>query len=510
MTIKKRLVAKICLSILMAFCLMLSATAQAFAATSDWLGYADSGNGSSYVTRNTPTSYAQLNWSFDYSTYVVNEYANASEPVLYGSNVVIAVDDTLLQIDKTSGYVSSEMTLAGIVGYTTRTLINGNKIIVPLDGGITECVNLDTMTSLWTTSTIGSATQSACTLRAIGNFVYVATCDINYATSTYNNGHFQKININTGAIVWDYINATEGYYWTGPAIVDDKVINVTSQGTVQVFSDSTGSILSTLSLGVITTSDCIYNSSKNEIYVVTSDGNLNVLTLATTGAITLSSTAQTGLKATQNTGLSNAVSTPVIAGNNLIIGGQTATSSALSIVNLNNYSNTIISTADGAALSSGGIKGSPLVSTVGADTYVYFTVNNADTVDYVTYAGGGGIYMYKLGDTQATELYDAAGFNQYCDSPVIADAAGNLFYINDSGNLFGVSATTTPIVIPPGATVPQTVEEVPTWTDDYYPYYSPTSSSSLASTGDTTVCMFFGLLTIVMVATSLVVIAYRK
>lgn len=40
----------------------------------------------------------------------------------------------------------------------------------------------------------------------------------------------------------------------------------------------------------------------------------------------------------------------------------------------------------------------------------------------------------------ATQIYDAAGHYQYCDSPVIADASGNLYYINDSGTLFKLGA----------------------------------------------------------------------
>ncbi len=420
----------------------------AFGATSDWIGYGDSGNGSSYVTRNTPTATCNLNWTFDYNAITGSTFASCSEPVLYNDNVVIAVNKNLYQINKTTGKVASQMELLSTIGYTTRTFVSGTKLIVPLNEGITQCIDLDTMQSLWVTSKITNLTQTTATIRSQGSYVYISTCDVNFSTSTYNNGHLQKINVESGEIVWEYISSNEGYYWTGPAIVGQYILSLTSQGTVDVISCESGSKISSISLGSNALSDCIYNSSKGEIYVVTENGALNILSLSSSGQVTLLSTSNIGLKATQNTGLSRVVSTPVLADNYLIIGGQTENASALSIVNLNDYSSSVITTANGQSLPLGGVRGSSLVSKVEQDIYVYFTVNNAVTQDYINYTSGGGIYMYKLGDTDSSILYDATNFNQYCDSPVIADLSGNLYYINDSGNLFGLSSVTTPVPTP--------------------------------------------------------------
>ena len=131
-----------------------------------------------------------------------------------------------------------------------------------------------------------------------------------------------------------------------------------------------------------------------------------------------------------------------MSGDNLIVGGQTATGSALVLYNLKTGKITMVAAADGKALPAGlnGIAATPLVSVQGGKTYVYFTVNSADSKDYVNYSAGGGVYRYTLGDAEATQIYDAAGHYQYCDSPVIADASGNLYYINDSGTLFKLGA----------------------------------------------------------------------
>ena len=51
------------------------------------------------------------------------------------------------------------------------------------------------------------------------------------------------------------------------------------------------------------------------------------------------------------------------------------------------------------------------------------------------------MYVYRVGDAEASLLFDATGaYANYCDSPVIADEQGNLYYINDSGHLIALKA----------------------------------------------------------------------
>lgn len=120
----------------------------------------------------------------------------------------------------------------------------------------------------------------------------------------------------------------------------------------------------------------------------------------------------------------------------MFVGGEISGGSALAIVDLSDFSSQLVNSAGGEMLAEGGVKGAVLISTKSDGTYAYFTVNNAVSTDYVSYTSGGGVYSYKLGDEEAKLIYDAAGHNQYCDSPVICDGQGNLYYINDSGTLF--------------------------------------------------------------------------
>lgn len=190
-----------------------------------------------------------------------------------------------------------------------------------------------------------------------------------------------------------------------------------------------------MKLGAVANADCIADPSNGStFYQMTHDGKLHVISLSAKGVLSEQKTVDLGL--------TNNLSAPAVSGDNLIVGGQTATGSALVLYNLKTGKTTMVAAADGKALPAGlnGIAATPLVSVQGGKTYVYFTVNSADSKDYVNYSAGGGVYRYTLGDAEATQIYDAAGHYQYCDSPVIADASGNLYYINDSGTLFKLGA----------------------------------------------------------------------
>lgn len=138
--------------------------------------------------------------------------------------------------------------------------------------------------------------------------------------------------------------------------------------------------------------------------------------------------------------MTGCASIPTLLDNNtLLVGGEKGDSSALAIVDLKTMSVKFVSGSDGAALPAGGIKAAPLVSKQAEGTYVYFTVNSAQSDSKGNRISGGGVYRYKMGDAEATLAYDASGHNEYCDSPVVSDRYGNLYYINDSGTLFRLS-----------------------------------------------------------------------
>lgn len=403
----------------------------------DWK--ADWSGNSNAVVKNvsTPTGTLASSWTFDWRAYSGATYPNASEPIVVNGNVYLAVNKRLLKIDAESGKVLAESNLQTAIGYTTRPIYTKGLVIVPLDGGAVQALTVDTLTTVWVTDSVSKSAQSNSQLTVDGNYLYVGTVDVDFGTSTYNNGHLTRINILTGAVSWQHVNADEGYYWTSATVGDGYILVPTSAGTVEMLSKSTGDVLGSVSVGAIVNSSCVLSKDGKHAYVISRDGKLHVLALSDANARASSRISE---ERVIDLGLTGCACMPTLYGNKLIVGGEVSGGSALAIVDLDNdFATTLVSSADGSVLPAGGIKGAPLVSVQADDTYVYFTVNYGATSDYVNYTSGGGVYRYKMGDAQATGAFSAAGHNNYCDSPIACDAKGNLYYINDSGTLFKLS-----------------------------------------------------------------------
>lgn len=404
----------------------------------EWAGYGNSGNGSTVTDAKTPAQAAGLKWAFDWKAESGQQYANCSEPVIANGFVYIATENELIKIDSSTGKKVASAPLASKVSYTSRPIYTNGLIIVPLNGGAVQAITADKLICKWLSPGLTDLTQSSCTVVSDGEYVYVGSVDISYDenyNATYGNGSFMRIKIATGEVSWQNIDASEGYYWTGAALTDKYAIVPTSAGTLKCIDKTTGDVVSTMELGAVANADCIADPSNGStFYQMTHDGKLHVISLSAKGVLSAQKTVDLGL--------TNNLNAPAVFGDNLIVGGQTATGSALVLYNLKTGKTTMVAAADGKALPAGlnGIAATPLVSVQGGKTYVYFTVNSADSKDYVNYSAGGGVYRYTLGDAEATQIYDAAGHYQYCDSPVIADASGSLYYINDSGTLFKLGA----------------------------------------------------------------------
>lgn len=413
-----------------------SATAPDWGA--EWAGYGNSGNGSTVTDAKTPAQAAGLKWAFDWKAESGQQYANCSEPVIANGFVYIATENELIKIDSSTGKKVASAPLASKVSYTSRPIYTNGLIIVPLNGGAVQAITADKLICKWLTPGLTDLTQSSCTVVSDGEYVYVGTVDISYDenyNATYGNGSLKRIKIATGEVSWQNIDPAEGYYWTGAALTDTYAIVPTSAGTLKCIDKTTGDVVSTMKLGALANADCVADPSNGStFYQMTHDGKLHVISLSAKGVLSAQKTVDLGL--------TNNLSAPAVFGDNLIVGGQTATGSALALYNLKTGKTTMVTAADGKALPAGfnGIAATPLVSVQGGKTHVYFTVNSADSKDYVNYSAGGGVYRYTLGDAEATQIYDAAGHYQHCDSPVIADASGNLYYINDSGTLFKLGA----------------------------------------------------------------------
>lgn len=403
-----------------------------------WQGSSEQGGMSSPVTAPTPTEGAELSWSVDYHKYSSATYPSASEPVIAGSYIYLAVDKTLVMFDKATGAEVRTAPMAASISYTCRPVYTRGLVIVPLGNGRVQAFSAESLTCVWVTDPVSDLTQSSCTIALDGDYIIVETVDI--ATdpvtraSTYSNGTVTRINIDTGAISWRHVNAGEGYYWSGAAVTDEYIIVSTSAGTVEVLSKRDGSVVSSTSVGAIVNAECLVSSDGSRVYVFSTDGTMHVFALSEDGSLGAPERVDVGL-----TGCAGGVT---VDGDTVYVGGSVQGASALAIIDLVARTAQLVTEADGAPLPEGGVKGAPLVSKQDDGTYVYFTVNYAETTDYVHYTAGGGVYRYKLGDASAELIWDAKGYEGFCDSPVICDSEGNLYYINDSGHLMALRAGT--------------------------------------------------------------------
>ena len=393
------------------------------------------GFGNAVTNADAPTGTTAEAWTFNYKQYAGGSYANASEPVIVDGYIYLAVNDQLLKIDCQKGEVVSSARLKASVSYTARPVYAKGLVMVPLSGGSVQALTVDKLKTVWMTSAVSAKAQASSSLTVDGDYLYIGTADGTNDIAKFVNGFVVCIDIQSGKVVWRHNNADEGYYWTGGVVVDGKFVVPTSSGTVEVLDQKTGEVLGEFALGVTTNSSIVVSQDGKTMYLVTRDGRLHV--------ISFDDSLRSKVSLSENTvdlGLTGCASIPTLLDDNtLLIGGEKGDSSALAIVDLKAMSVKLVSGSDGAALPAGGIKAAPLVSKQTEGTYVYFTVNGAQLDNKGNRISGGGVYRYKMGDAEATLAYDASGHNEYCDSPVVSDRYGNLYYINDSGTLFRLS-----------------------------------------------------------------------
>lgn len=410
----------------------------------DWKSDWDGKSNAVVENVSTPTGALASSWTFDWKAYSGSAYPNASEPIVVNGNVYLAVNKRLLKIDAESGKVLAESNLKKAVGYTSRPIYANGLVIVPLDGGAVQALTADALTTVWVTDSVSEIAQSNSQLTVDGNYLYVGTVDVDYGKGTYDNGHLTRINILTGVVSWQHVNAGEGYYWTSTTVGDDFVLIPTSSGTVEMLSKSSGAVLGSVSVGAVVNSSCVLSADGSHAYLVSRDGKLHVLAISDGDSRDADAASRITEERVVDLGLTGCACAPTMYGGKLIVGGEANGSAALAIIDLNSdFATTLITTADGSQLTAGvlgGIKGAPLVNAQADGTYVYFTVNYGETSDFVNYTSGGGVYRYKLGDDEASGVFSATGHYNCCDSPIACDTKGNLYYINDSGTLFKLNA----------------------------------------------------------------------
>lgn len=419
-----------------------------------WNGFANGGSGSSTDALTPTTKTDTPSWALDLLTeeqQKAGASASASDPIVANGKVYLVTgasvwggktwNAVLNEIDPETGSVLRSLELGSSMDTTCRPVIAQGIILIPLSGGYLQAVSAKTFETLWYSDAFTK--QNLSSLTVDGDYVYINTLD--YWSGNGNdvqNGTVRRINIHTGAIAGSASVADGGYYWSGGLMVNGYYVVGGDYGQVRVYSADLSKLVGSIKLsgGNIRSALTVHDGY---IYAVTrDDGTLHKLTIGSDGSITEAAKVQFAAYST---------STPVFSGKYAFIGGTTVNNwkakakakakakGLLSIIDLSDMSVKQITKADGEELGFES-KGTPLVSTHDGETYVYFTLNGAKG-NWPNYTTGGGVYMYKLGDAEATEVFvPGSGYANYCMASVVCDQFGNLYYTNDSGHLFCVKS----------------------------------------------------------------------
>lgn len=419
-----------------------------------WNGFANGGSGSSTDALTPTTKTDTPSWALNLLTeeqQKAGASASASDPIVANGKVYLVTgasvwngktwNAVLNEVDPETGSVVRSLELGSSMDTTCRPVIAQGIILIPLSGGYLQAVSAKTFETLWYSDAFTK--QNLSSLTVDGDYVYINTLDYWSANGNdVQNGTVRRINIHTGAIAGSASVADGGYYWSGGLMVNGYYVVGGDFGQVRVYSADLSKLVGSIKLsgGNIRSALTVHDGY---IYAVTrDDGTLHKLTIGSDGSITEAAKVQFAAYST---------STPVFSGKYAFIGGTTvnnwktkakATAKAkglLSIIDLSDMSVKQITKADGEELGFES-KGTPLVSTHDGETYVYFTLNGAKG-NWPNYTTGGGVYMYKLGDAEATEVFvPGSGYANYCMASVVCDQFGNLYYTNDSGHLFCVKS----------------------------------------------------------------------
>lgn len=390
---------------------------------SAWPGYASGSN----TTAPTPTGETKESWvaqikdPTDWTT-------NVSDPIYVGDSVYIAAGSKLLQIDAKTGETVREGALVAPINSIARMVYVGGRIIVPLSNGRLQALTADHLITTWMTPELlpnaqGGAHQSLTTLTLGDGCVYYGTASADWNASY--GGFLRCIDVQTGKVIWSQENTTTGYYWSGAALAGSYVVIGDDSGAVIARNAKTGAEVSRVDVGARVRSTVVTSDGGKTLFAVSSDGVLHRLSLSDAGVL-----SETGkVKFAESS-----TCTPTVSGGKIFVGGATKPFGVLAVIDAATLSvDTQVTSADGVELSGAGmdIKSAPVVSVQNGETYVYFTAN----------CNPGGVYRYRLGDTDASLIYTPdASHQNYCMASITVGPDGTLYYVNDSGALFAVGS----------------------------------------------------------------------
>lgn len=436
------------------------------------------------ITAKTPVSSHTAGTKWQVRFAEKERTAFNSDPVITDTCLYITYKNTLYQLDK-NGAIHSSLSLAAPMNSVCRMCLHENRLFIPLSGGRMQCVDISTMTSLWTSEAFGL--QSLTTVYYKDGLIYAGTTN---ASGT--EGIFYCLSAEDGSTRWTYTNPSEpcGYYWSGA--VSDRAAGFVlfggDNGMLVSHSAKDDTVLDTYDLhACISQADdpsaepgkiragVTYDSETDAYYTTSTNGYLYQIKMTSQG--TFGSVTAVSLFPSRMPDI-NCTSTPTIFNGRIYVCSYNGSQGQIQVIDA--VSMNLIYSASSPSCRD--IKSSPLVCTGytgegnnNGPVYVYFTQN----------ALPGGIYFIKDDTTaQSAEietLFTPEEGKQFCLSSIAADTDGTLYYSNDSGTFFAIQEGYPPVSEEPSST--PAVSPMPAVSPDATPTAMPSVAPALPTAG---------------------------
>lgn len=350
-------------------------------------------------------------------------YADApSIPVLSGDFIYCMSGKKIVKLDKESGETVASGNMSGrpTYAYVPVTVADG-KVFCPIGDGVIEAFDAETLEKLWT-STDPLGGQAMTRIRYQDGRIYTG-----FWNSDVDDANFDCIDASDGSIIWS-IARKGGYYWAECAIKDDYLILGGEDGDdafdapnlICCVKLSDGSITDTAEItGDVRSGITV---SGGDIYLVTKGARIYKTSIGSDGKF---GEIKSGTMPYYST------STPVVYGGKIYVGysGSTRTEGYIGEFDAETLTLT-------ASVKTPGFPQCEMLVATGYDSPVIYSTYNC---------GPGGVLAVTVngGKMQAQEIYTPpSGKQNYCISTILADENGDLYYKNDSGNVFALTFKT--------------------------------------------------------------------
>lgn len=419
------------LSILLAVLMVVTSMATSVMASDYvWGGFRNSNTNNGITEAETPVS--QENSEILWISQVGTDWTNAPSALTFAEgSIILTAGNILKKLDAGTGKEenSAEMAASHSYGYNQPLYADG-KIFCALGNGTVEAFDAETLESLWV-YTDEDGGQSFTPITYSNGYVYTGFWNGEEAE-----GAFVCLSSDDGEVpVWRE-ERTGGFYGSGAVAIEDYIVyggdngidDATSEGScVECRNALTGELISSIEITGDQRSAVVYEDER--LYFTSKDGKLRTAEFDNeTGEI-----SEPYYETYQEYG-SQTTCTPVVYDGVAYITLGNDWGEPGYILAVDAYTLEVIWAVEEV----GYPQCSLLLSTAYEDQgrlYLYNTYNSEpggiNAVEVVNDGNG----------AEATRviIFDAEGYEQYCNCSVICDDEGTLYYKNDSGAVFAIA-----------------------------------------------------------------------